>query len=228
MYRPNISTVGQLSGLQGIKCCVYGGAGMGKTYLCSTAPSPLIMSAEKGLLSLKKEFSHLPAIEIGSVADLKNMADWITGSAEARQYYTFCLDSITEIAERILDFETGRRTNKLQAYGETQVQVLREFRRFRDLVGPNVYFSAKQERIKEGNGFYFRPWMPGQQLPQAMPYFFDEVFFLGVMTNPQGQKFRYLRTQPDTYIEAKDRSGMLDEYEPPNLSHVFNKMLGVR
>ena len=38
----------------GVKCVVYGPAGGGKTRLLATAPSPIILSAEKGLLSLKK------------------------------------------------------------------------------------------------------------------------------------------------------------------------------
>ena len=45
-----------------INCLVYGEAGIGKTTLCATAPSPLIISAEAGLLSLKKH--DIPVYEI--------------------------------------------------------------------------------------------------------------------------------------------------------------------
>ena len=46
----------------GLKVLVYGQAGAGKTTLIKTLPKPLILSAEGGLLSLRKE--NLPFIEI--------------------------------------------------------------------------------------------------------------------------------------------------------------------
>ena len=39
----------------GVKVLVYGAPGAGKTRLCATAPKPFILSAESGLLSLRKE-----------------------------------------------------------------------------------------------------------------------------------------------------------------------------
>ena len=40
-----------------------------------------------------------------------------------------------------------------------------------------------------------------------------------------GIEYRYLRTHPDIQSEAKDRSGVLDVLEPPDLTHIFNKIL---
>ena len=42
----------------------------------------------------------------------------------------------------------------------------------------------------------------------------------------KGKKYRYLQTQPDYSWTAKDRSGKLDEQEKPNLSHIFDKIMG--
>jgi hypothetical protein len=223
-WQPVIVSTATASALHGVKCCVYGRAGVGKTVLCATAPSPFIISAEKGLLSLSRV--NLPAVEITSIQELRQIGDWVTQSFEARQFATFCLDSITEIAEKVLATEKARNRDPRKAYGETQDQILVEFRRFRDLAGPNVYFTAKQDIQKDPmGGGVARPWMPGQQLPQAMPYFFDEVFQLNVAKDANGQQFRYLRAWPDAYNEAKDRSGKLDEFEPPDLAKVFYKIL---
>lgn len=49
---------------RGIKLAVYGGAGIGKTRLSATAPNPLIISAESGLLSLKDSATDYIAIKI--------------------------------------------------------------------------------------------------------------------------------------------------------------------
>ena len=42
----------------GVKVLVYGQAGSGKTTLIRTAPAPLILSAEAGLLSLAGRTAH--------------------------------------------------------------------------------------------------------------------------------------------------------------------------
>lgn len=43
------------SAASGIKCLVYGGSGTGKTVLSATLPTPVLISAEAGVLSLRKD-----------------------------------------------------------------------------------------------------------------------------------------------------------------------------
>lgn len=59
-----------------------------------------------------------------------------------------------------------------------------------------------------------------------LPYFFDEVFRLGVNKDQQGQSYRFIQTQPDFQFEAKDRSGALAPIEAPILSAIFAKIMG--
>jgi len=73
----------------------------------------------------------------------------------------------------------------------------------------------------------FGPSMPGKQLGPALPYLFDEVFRLYVGQTQQGQKYRAIQTDEDMQYTAKDRSGVLDAIEPPDLTHIFNKLTGV-
>ena len=49
------TTTGQAGQAHGVKMLVYAGAGAGKTALCATAPRPVVISAEAGLLSLQKK-----------------------------------------------------------------------------------------------------------------------------------------------------------------------------
>jgi hypothetical protein len=99
-------------------------------------------------------------------------------------------------------------------------------RAFRDLPGKHVYVSAKVEWAKdEASGVMrFQPMMPGQKLGPQLPYLFDEVFYIGVGKDQQGAKFHYLQTQADLQYVAKDRSGSLDAYEPPDLGRVISKI----
>jgi hypothetical protein len=222
---PRIFSTTEAGNLYGIKGLVYGRAGIGKTSLAATAPAPFVISAEKGLLSLKR--FNIPAVDVRNISDLKNIASWMEQSYEARQHATFFLDSITEIAEQVLEYEKERQgKNKFGAYGELAEQLTKEFRRFRDIAGPNVIFTAKEKREKNGMEWFSRPLIPGQVLPDAMPYFFDELFHYTIVKFDGVNETRAFRCQPSIDAEAKDRSGMLNLYEPPHLSYVFNKILG--
>ena len=210
---------------QGVKVVVYGPAGAGKTVLCSTAPNPVILSAEGGLLSLRKH--NLPYIEIKGYKDLTEAYKWAMQSNEAKQFETICLDSISEIGEIVLADLKRSKKDARQAYGELQDEMLSLVRQFRDMPTKHVYFSAKEDESKDGaTGAIFRkPMMPGNQLPKQIPYFFDEVFQLHVYQDQQsGQQMRALRTLADFQYSAKDRSGALDPWEMPDLSNVFNKI----
>lgn len=215
-------------GNQAIKSLVYGGSGAGKTVLCSTAPAPIIISAEAGLLSLLKiareQGRGLPYIPIRSVADMWGAYNWCIQAAEARQFYTVCVDSISEIAEVLLNEQLKKSKDPRQAYGELLTQGVAWARAFRDVPNKAVCILCKEEYSKDGdtNAMQFGPMLPGNKLGQQLPYFFDEVFQLYVHTD----KTRWLRTQRSFQHIAKDRSGMLAEFEPANLTHVYRKIMG--
>lgn len=213
---------------QGVKCVVYGKAGMGKTTLCATAPNPFIISAEGGLLSLAQ--FNLPYTEIKTIEDLNRVHQWALQSNEARQFSTICVDSISEIAEVVLNNARKKAKDPRQAYGDLQEKMADVIRSFRDLQGFNVVMTAKQEFIKDDTtgAMLNMPSMPGKNLTRDLPYFFDEVFKIdiGVTQDGSNRKYRYLLTQPDFMNDAKDRSGRLSPIEEPHLGKLFAKING--
>ena len=222
-----LTTSAQAARIAGVKMLVYGKAGMGKTTLCATAPNPIILSAEAGLLSLRGH--NIPVIEIKTIDDLMEAYQWATESEEAKHFETVCLDSLSEIAEVVLN--NAKRTTKdpRQAYGELIERMGTTIRSFRDLSGKHVYMSAKQESIKDdtvGTTSY-GPSMPGSKLGGQLPYLFDIVLRLNIGKTAEGVEYRYLQTRPDFQSEAKDRSGALDAMEQPNLTHLINKILNL-
>jgi hypothetical protein len=220
------STTAEEGRLHGVKILVYSEAGAGKTVLASTAPNPLIISAEAGLLSLRD--TDIPVIVVHSIEDLNEAYEWCTKSPEAAQFDTICLDSITEIAEVVLATAKRLAKDPRQAYGEMQEKMTTLVKAFRDIQGKHVYMSAKMEPQKdEMTGIVkYSPSMPGTKLGPQLPYLFDEVFRLGVGKNDEGQFFRYLQTNPDLQYVAKDRSGALGTWEQPNLSEIITKIQG--
>jgi len=225
----NFSTAKELARMNGVKVLVYGKAGVGKTVLCATAPKPIIISAESGLLSLRDY--DIPVMEIETFADLQEAYLWLTTDKGGMQFETICLDSLTEIAEVVLNNAKAHVKDARQAYGELIEKMLILVKQFRDIKGRNVYFTAKEARIKDDKigTVNYQPDMPGSKLGSGLAYYFDEVFHMGIAETKEGGKYRYLRTEPDFQHEAKDRSGVLNELEEPDLTKIFSKItIGVK
>ncbi len=227
------STTSQQTSIGGVKLLIYGPSGAGKTVLCATAPTPIIISAEAGLLSLSEKnqtkvfgsAKDIPIIEISSMGDMIEAYKWLLTAPEAKQFETVCVDSLTEIAEILLKTEKGSVKDPRQAYGEMVEKITGMIRDMRNLP-QNVYFSAKQGMVAdEASGLsLFGPSMPGKQLGPAIPYLLDEVFNLNIGKDSEGKAFRYIRTQPDNQYSAKDRSGALETIEPADLGVIINKI----
>ena len=209
----------------GVKIVVYGQAGSGKTSLIRTLPDPVIISAEGGLLSLAD--NALPFIEVNSMETLKEAYMWVAESAEAANYKSIAIDSISEIAEVVLAHEKRATKDGRAAYGEMQVQVIEIMRAFRDLQGRHVYFSAKCEKSQDEMGrVLYSPSMPGNKLAQQIPYLVDEVFALRVEKDVEGNTQRGLMCDSDGLWLAKDRSGKLSAWEAPDLGEIIAKIGG--
>lgn len=209
----------------GIKIAIYGPAGSGKTSLCATTgnPNTLIISAEAGLLSLRDH--DIPYLEVTSIGELIDAYNFVTGP-DGAEFEWICLDSVSEIAEVVLADEKMRSKDPRQAYGAMMDQMAAIIRNFRDLKGKNVYFSVKQERIKDEQtgAMLYGPSMPGTKLGQSLPYFFDEVFAIRVERDNEGNTSRWLQTAIDPQYYCKDRSGALDMFEHPHLGNILDKI----
>lgn len=237
----NWTTTGQEVQSGGIKVLGYAPSGVGKTVLCATAPNPIILSAEEGLLSLhranleriygvgREDICYdIPVLKITCVKDLEDAYEWLTEAKEADYFQTVCLDSISEIGEQCLVHAKTLTADGRKAYGEMAEQMIDLVKKFRDLPNKNIYMSAKIEQSKDemSGMMLYGPGMPGKKTGQQLPYLFDEVFRMGVGVDKDKKEFRYIQTQPDLQSTAKDRSGRLDQFEPMHLGHIFAKIKG--
>ena len=218
----NVKSTGSLAA-NGVKVLVYGQAGAGKSSLIKSLPSPIVLSAEGGLLSIQD--ADLPFIEIASMDDLREAYEWLTSSEDAKAYQSVALDSISEIAEVCLNHEKKVNKDPRAAYGAMQEQMADIIRAFRDLPGRHVYMSAKLEKTQDEMGrVLYAPSMPGNKTGQALPYFFDEVLALRVERDAEGVTQRALMCDSDGLWLAKDRSGKLDAWEAPDLGAIISKI----
>lgn len=237
----NWTTTGQVTESGGIKVLGYAPSGVGKTVLCATAPAPIILSAESGLLSLhranlerifgvgREDITYdIPVLQITCVKDMEDAYEWLTEAKEASYFQTICMDSLSEIGERVLEHMKMTNADGRKAYGEMADHVIDLVKKFRDIPNMNVYMSAKIEQAKDeiSGAMLYGPAMPGKKTGQQLPYLFDEVFRMGVGQDKEKKEFRYIQTQPDLQSTAKDRSGRLDQFEPMHLGHIFAKIKG--
>lgn len=235
-----LSTVGELTNKSGVKILIYSKPKIGKTSLIKTCPNPVVISAERGLLSLRRDASNIPAIEIKNMADFEEVKKWATESAEAKRFDTIALDSISEIAEVCLVEEKEKslaraiaakkkEPNGFEPFAELKDQILAAFRAFRDYAPKHVYFTAQEIYDKDPiSGMKVNmPAMPGRRLENAIPYMFDEIFQLVRFTSPEGQPYNAIRTRADDMNYAGDRSGALDYWEPADISRIIEKIQSI-
>lgn len=203
---------------EGANLVIYGDSGVGKTTLVSHLENAIILSAEKGLLSLRK--FDIPYFEITDMDDV-NEAYLIVKKSD---YDHIAFDSLTEIAEVVLyEMKEGKK-DKRQAYGELADAFGVMIRKFRDIKGKNTIFFAKEKNIydDEGNIVKYAPLMPGRVLPHGLPYLVDEVF--SYQMDRKGERF--FQTAADRKRPAKDRSGNLEAIEKnPNLNDIIKRVL---
>lgn len=222
-----IKSLSNCVGNTGLKILVHGPAGAGKTVLCATTGAPtLIISAEAGLLSIRNAPKYIKAAEVQTLDDIQDLYEYLLENASEPDFEWVALDSISEIAEKVLAYEKTSNKDPRAAYGNLQEHMMKLLRDFRDLPGYNVIMTCKQQRVNdESLGFnMYMPMMPGAKLAQQIPYLFDEVFALRVEKDEEKVEYRVLQTVRDARYEAKDRSGILEPFEEPNLKKILAKI----
>lgn len=91
----------------------------------------------------------------------------------------------------------------------------------------HIYLIAKQQTKDEGGVNIRKPYFPGQELNIQIPHMYDEVLQIGLNNVPgQPKPVTAIRCQPTFDVFARDRSGRLNELEPPDLTALFSKCLG--
>lgn len=234
------------AGVDRIKTLIMGPYGVGKTYLASTIGEPtLLISAESGHLTLSSfdiDMIDMGVDVNGDVIAKEHRFDYLFKviypfllKKETREKYKWIyIDSLTEIGDNCLEkleadsrFSASKMTQA--RFGEYTKQMQNVIKLFRDIPYYNVVFTAISDEglDSEGKQKKYKPLMPAQKLPDKIGMYFDEVFYMGIKSDKEGDK-RYLQTQGTELIPAKDRSTKLNKFERPDLGVIAKKIRGVK
>jgi hypothetical protein len=215
-----IKSTRDIANFQHINAIIYGQSGIGKTVLCATAPKPLIVDAEAGLLSLAN--SDVDSVHVKNLSDIKEVYKFLTKGEH--EYESVCIDSLSEVAEQILIEYKAVERDPRAAYGKMADEIFAIVRSFKNLPLHTFFVTKQTKVIDEFLGkTSFGPSYPGKQLEQNLQYQIDLVLAMRI-GQKDGKKFRYLQTQPDVQYDAKDRSGKLDAKERPDLAALIGKI----
>ena len=209
----------------GLKILGYGPSGIGKTYMISTCPRPLVINVatENGLLTLRNK--AIPYITISNINELEDVMDYLQKEENWVKFDTLCIDSLSEVAEVCLAEQKEANKDGRKAYSAMADEMMERIRNLISIPEKNLYCICKQKKIQDDNGrILFSPDVPGNSFSQKLPYYFDEVFAFRMMKNSEGEMMRYIQTYPDERYDAKDRSGNLSQFEEPDISKIISKI----
>lgn len=220
----DLKAAGEFAQNFGVKALIYGPAGSAKTPLLNTAPRPLLLATEPGLLSMRG--SKIPTYEAYEPKRIDEFFKWFFNSNETKNFDTLGIDSASQIADIYLIDAQKNNKHGLKAYGEMADNTMEHLRTLYYTRYKHTYVIAKEE-IKDMDGQTMRrPYFPGQVLPIQVPHLYDFILRLA-KTNVPGQNGEVLAFQcVGSYnVLSRNRTGNLNQYEPPNFNALVEKAM---
>jgi len=209
----------------GCKCIVYGPPGTGKTPILNTAPRPVLLATEPGLLSMRG--SNVPTWMADTPAKIDEFFKWFFNSAETKNFDTLGIDSASFMADVYLQKALKENKHGIKAYGDMATDTMEHLRTLFYTRYKHTYIICKEES-HVGDGLTIkRPYFPGKVLPIDVPHLYDMVLRLAKTNVPKQGGAELLAFQcVGTYnIIARNRTGNLDDFEAPDFGALVTKAM---
>lgn len=226
MQFSDIKYAGNYARSYGAKALIFGPPGSAKTPLVSTAPRPLLLACEAGLLGMRG--SQVPTYQAFTTDDIEGFFDWFFRSNESKQFDTLAIDSVSHIAEIYLQdilngkSKSGNKLHGMAAYGKMAEDVQKHMRRCYMVDQKHIYGIAKEQEVSSQK----RPYFPGNVLNVELPHMFDFILHLSKHNVPGKGQLLSFQCNQSIDVLARNRTGNLDDFEPPHFGELIRKALG--
>jgi AAA domain len=207
----------------GVKSIIYGPPGSAKTPLINTCPRPLLLACEPGLLSMRG--SNVPTFAAFTATLVDEFMKWFFNSNERKNFDTIAIDSVSHMSELYLVDALKNNKHGLKAYGEMATKTLEQLNGLYFSQNIHTYLIAKEAAIDDNGVRIRKPYFPGQQLMVEVPHKFDLIMRLAQHNVPGVGQTRAFRCIGSLEEMARDRTGRLNEFEPPNFSDIVKKAM---
>lgn len=203
----------------GCKAIIYGPPGSAKTPIINTAPRPVLLATEPGLLSMIG--SNVPTWIGGTKAKIDEFFKWFENSAEAKKFDTLAIDSTSQMCD--IGLSESKAKHGLAQYGEMADWVYPFLERLYFMREKHMYLIAKEEVLPSGQR---RPYYPGKYLPTQIPHKYDCILRLAKTQIPGVGEQLAFQCNGTYEISARNRTGTLADYEPPDFTALVKKVMG--
>ena len=215
----------------GCKCLIYGPPGVGKTPILQTAPRPLLLATESGLLSMRN--SDIPTYEAFNSKAIDEFFSWFFNSTETKNFDTLGIDSGSQMADVYLNAalqgtsKQGNKKHGMAAYGEMATNTMEHLRTLYYTRYKHVYLICKEEIADVEFQSLRRPYFPGKVLPIDVPHLYDFIIRLARTQAIPGMPGEHLAFQcvGNMNILARNRTGNLNEFEQPHFGNLVQKAM---
>lgn len=234
---------------QRINALLHGDSGVGKTTSLGTLPADktFVAGSERGLIPLRQSGFH--ATQLRSWDDCKELYAMFREPVviDGDEIKIVAIDSLSAIAEfckshiinvdrkQITKERSGGKIDKpkgihedmmtMEDYGLLATRMSGLISAFTNL-DIHVIFTCLSEwkEDKKTGAMKCVPMLSGKLAFQC-PAYFDLVLHMENQKDEEGEGVRVWRTFNDDKITAKDASGVLDNFESPDWTTVFGKIL---
>lgn len=207
----------------------YGQGGVGKTTFASTSPKPLLVDCENGSKYFGLRGIEMDVAQVRDWSDMKGLFE----IAKSGQYETIIIDPIGELMEKLKRYMVAMGDKKLvqsdgspsmAGWGWLKDTMRNTIKILRDS-GCNLLLVAHVDEKGDEDRLVKRP-MIMTKLSDELVNMVDVVGYMTVIQQ-DGEDKRIIIVDPtnDKYV-AKDRTGQLGKYIPPNFSEIVNACQG--
>lgn len=220
-----------------VRMLIYGGSGMGKTVFGSTAPKPLFLAVEEGLLSLADK--GVQYVKINSLQDMRDVLKALRensikdANGKPIEYESIVIDSLTEVQNVVIQNITGGRQpsqNEWGKFSDAMAEILKGFTKLPKHVIFTCLESEKAAEDDDGREFTrFQPELFGKlaEKAQAMMDFVGRYYMKTTVVNDKPTQVRTLTFTINAKWKAKDRSGKLPQFADPDFSKLMSEFVKI-